>query len=83
MKGDVSLTRLETFVETLLKLMAQGSDGFTLKTSIEGRISELDREDILAELTPLLEEFEDLFAEPYGLSSKRDRDHAIWLVEGG
>lgn len=82
LKGDASLTRLETMVEALLKSMTQGDKGFSLKASDDRRTSGEDDENIPVEMTPLLKEFEYLFVEPYGLPPKRERDHAIRLVEG-
>lgn len=82
LRGDVSLSRLESSVKTLLKLLAQGDEGMYLYTEEEMERVMTDGGDTLIELVPLLREFEDLFTEPHSLPPKRDRDHAIQLVEG-
>lgn len=82
LKGDTSLTRLEATVGALLNSMAQGGERFSLKANREHRDSGEEDGAIPSKLAPLIKNFEELFAEPYGLPPKRARDHAIRLVEG-
>lgn len=82
LKGYVSISRLESLMGALLKLIAQGNEDLCLKTNEERKITMIDDEDVLAELILLLKEFEDLFTELHGLPPKRERHHAIRLVEG-
>lgn len=72
LRRDVSLSILETSVDTLLKLFPQGNEGLFLSINGERRMIEGDKESTHAELVPLLREFEDLFMEPHSLPPKRD-----------
>lgn len=81
LRGDVSLSRLESSVKTLLKLLTQGDEGLCLCAEGEIERATTDGGDTLIELVLLLREFEDLFTEPHSLPPKRDRDHTIRLVE--
>lgn len=82
LKGYVSISRLESSMGALLKLIAQGNEDLCLKTNEERKITMIDDENVLAKLILLLKEFEDLFTELHGLPPKKKRDHAIQLVEG-
>ncbi|XP_044500293.1 uncharacterized protein LOC123221524 [Mangifera indica] len=82
LKGDVSLSKLESSVSTLLKIISNGGHGFCLKSGEEADTCEAEINEILPTLVPLLNEFEDLFRDPHGLPPERERDHAIRLIEG-
>lgn len=81
LEGDVLLSKLESFVSTLLKIVMNRGHGFCLKSGEELNTCEAEVDEILPALVPLLNEFEGLFREPHGLPLKRERDHAIRLVE--
>lgn len=77
-KRDISLTKLETFVGTLWKLVGEGDKGFYLKIDIDTDATLSEGQNIPTKLIALLEEFKILFHESNRLLPQRDKDHKIW-----
>lgn len=60
-KGNISLSRLESSVGALSKIINNGDDDFYLKMESKLEIPQTEDHQIPFKLTPLLEEFRELF----------------------
>lgn len=80
LKGDLSLSRIESTLKALMNSLVEGGEEYLVELGRGLCDEELEKQMVELRLNKLLRKFECLFREPKGLSLKRDQKHAIRLV---